>query len=62
MMTNAEKFAEVFGFDHNEERCPFPSVVCEDRVACDDCPLADFWEKKYRSCFKLRPDFGKGAE
>lgn len=48
-MTNAEKFEEVFGFEH-DNHCPYKECKDpegDDYEACEDC-LNDFWECEYR--------------
>ena len=59
-MTNREKFKEIFGFmidDKCEEGvCP-EGFDCED-LTCDNCPFgSDWWNKEYKSCFKLKEGF-----
>lgn len=61
-MTNAEKFEQVFGFEHNKERCPFPVETCKELAACNDCALVDFWDKEYKPCFKLKSEYRHKAE
>ena len=58
-MTNAEKFKEVFGF--TPDSCPLPpKIVCRDfDFNCNKCPFHDFWNKEYRSCFRLKEESEK---
>ena len=54
-MTNKEKFEKVFGFEPNDTlECIVPHEVCETvSGVCFECPFGDFWNKEYKSCFKL---------
>ena len=64
-MTNREKFREVFGFDSCHTSCPMPNKVCiEERnrsgdiyFSCRKCTFFDWWNKEYKSCFKLKEGF-----
>lgn len=52
-MTNKEKFEEVFGFEPTLT-CLLPHEVCDTVDGlCFECPFGKFWEKEYKSCFKL---------
>lgn len=54
-MTNREKFAEVFGFEPKDTiECFMPKEVCNVKNGiCCECPFMNFWDKEYKSCFKL---------
>lgn len=61
VMTNGEKFQEVFGFEPDKDACIFPDNVCrkiqQDEIVvhadCEDCPLYHFFDKEYMDCFKM---------
>lgn len=56
-MTNKEKFREVFGFKPRNVTCPMPRKVCEmNGFICDECTVADWWNKEYMECFQLKED------
>lgn len=57
-MTNREKFKEVFGFEKNKNICLMPDSVCASvNFECPFCPFKDWWDKEYKSCFKLKEEF-----
>lgn len=62
-MTNREKFKEVFGFTpnkavtmENSKFCIVPEKVCMDQKKCDGCPFANWWDKEYKPCFRIRAE------
>lgn len=56
VMTNREKFKEVFDF--NPSDCVAPTSICIDRrMGCKDCPFHDWWDKEYKPCFKIKEEF-----
>lgn len=65
-MTNAEKFEEVFGFEHDNP-CPYKECKDpegDDYETCEDC-LDDFWECEYKgepSILLDEPELSSGFE
>ena len=53
IMTNREKFKEVFGFEQDGNPCVAPQVVC-NHEDCDSCPFWGWWDKEYLPCFRLK--------
>ena len=52
-MTNAEKFAEVFGFKPNSNLCYMPEdVICPEKTDCCDCPYELWLNEEYTGEFK----------
>ena len=59
-MTNREKFKETFGFNFDSDsfsNCLAPEGVCRNYDSCEECPFDEFWDKEYKSCFKLKEEF-----
>lgn len=47
IMTNAEKFKEVFGFIPSNTSCPVDDDRCDECDECTKCKYDDFWDKEY---------------
>lgn len=58
-MTNRDKFKEVFGFKpRSDSKCVFPTNVCNlNKDVCNDCPFDKWWDKEYKECFSIKPEF-----
>lgn len=55
-MTNGEKFKEIFGF--SPANCVAPAKVCEEmNMKCRECVFDTFWDKEYKSCFRIKEDY-----
>lgn len=48
LKTNADKFKEVFGFEHNHD-CPMSgSNCCNKNSVCYVCEYYEFWQQEYK--------------
>lgn len=48
VITNADKFEEVFKFKPNTGHCPYtPNEECHKHLTCISCPRHGFWDKEY---------------
>lgn len=56
IMTNEDKFKEVFGFIPDKGYCPHDCTLIGD-PACDDCEYKNFWMNEYKE-----PDKEKSNE
>ena len=59
-MTNIEKFEEVFGFvpSRNVTReCVIPNKICEEIDDCAGCPFNEWWNREYKSCFRIKEEY-----
>lgn len=48
IVTNADKFKEVFGFTPNGKSCPYTIDSCGDSCDKSNCSHYDFWEQEYK--------------
>jgi hypothetical protein len=40
-----------------DAECVMPTKICyiNDEI-CNECPFEDWWDKEYKSCFKLKEE------
>ena len=55
MMTNREKFKEVYGFELEGSPCAAPQSICNEQT-CERCPFWGWWDKEYLPCFRMKED------
>ena len=59
MITNKEKFKEIFGFSPSDNGCIAPKIVCEaNNSDCKGCPFLHWFDREYKECFKLKANLG----
>ena len=67
MITNGEKFKEVFGFKPNMNLCVAPNKICKNTVSralssgiddpCTICAFNNWFDREYKACFRLSEEW-----